>query len=340
MSFKAWREMRKKCGVVLISGFLGSGKTTLLRGLIDSLWPALKPVVLINEFGKVGLDGARVRREELEIVEINRGSIFCSCAKGDFLRALYRIAREFKPGLLIVEASGVADTSDMENDLKNGKLSDFFQLAENLCVVDACRFEDFAGLFNAPLKQLKVASTIVINKVDLVGLGELSRVREIIKRLCPEKQVIETSFGRLDARVMLHNWIAREPVTFSHGMPNEREWEVFIEKKLQDPDSSLNPPDRLLSQSIRWEGESDSFLNLLKELPDDIVRAKGYFQDRDGRNLRFDYIRGQAVRVATAEGFERDLKVNLGVFIREKLDGIGIAELFFRYGLTVVENQI
>ena len=52
-----------------------------------------RAAVLMNEFGKAGVDGDVVRKKGLEIIEISRGSIFCACAKGDFLKALYTIFR-------------------------------------------------------------------------------------------------------------------------------------------------------------------------------------------------------------------------------------------------------
>jgi len=41
---------------ILLTGFLGAGKTTLLNRLIDH-YKSQRTVLLINEFGKVGIDG-------------------------------------------------------------------------------------------------------------------------------------------------------------------------------------------------------------------------------------------------------------------------------------------
>ena len=45
------------CSVILIAGFLGSGKTTLLRNILS--WPGdlSRTAILVNEFGKIGIDG-------------------------------------------------------------------------------------------------------------------------------------------------------------------------------------------------------------------------------------------------------------------------------------------
>ena len=48
----------KKTKVHLISGFLGTGKTTALKSLMAQKDPNEKWVILVNEFGEIGIDGA------------------------------------------------------------------------------------------------------------------------------------------------------------------------------------------------------------------------------------------------------------------------------------------
>ncbi|MDO5115192.1 MAG: GTP-binding protein [Synergistaceae bacterium] len=104
-----------KCKIFLLSGFLGSGKTTLLKHLLKAHPEEERAVVLMNEFGKSGVDSDVVRRNDLGIIKISSGAIFCACANGDFLRGLYTIPKDYKPTILLVEASGVADATDMKN---------------------------------------------------------------------------------------------------------------------------------------------------------------------------------------------------------------------------------
>ena len=125
---------KNKCKVFLLSGFLGSGKTTMLQNLLETVPEGEKAAVLMNEFGKAGVDGDVVKKKGLEIIEISRGSIFCACAKGDFLKALYAIFRDYDPTVLLIEASGVADTTDIKRDLGHGRLSDFYKLEGNICL--------------------------------------------------------------------------------------------------------------------------------------------------------------------------------------------------------------
>ena len=66
-----------KIPVNIITGFLGSGKTTLLNHWVNS--PEFKDtLVLINEFGDVGLDHELVEAVDSSVVLLQSGCICCS----------------------------------------------------------------------------------------------------------------------------------------------------------------------------------------------------------------------------------------------------------------------
>ncbi|MBO5496125.1 MAG: GTP-binding protein, partial [Oscillospiraceae bacterium] len=59
----------------LLTGFLGAGKTSLLLHLLNHVQNR-KIGIIQNEFGKLSIDGEILRRGEVTMMEINRGSIF------------------------------------------------------------------------------------------------------------------------------------------------------------------------------------------------------------------------------------------------------------------------
>ena len=69
-----------KTKLYLLTGFLGSGKTTLLLEMLKRL-DNKKIGVIQNEIGKISIDGEILRNDDIQMVELNRGSIFCSCLK-------------------------------------------------------------------------------------------------------------------------------------------------------------------------------------------------------------------------------------------------------------------
>ena len=68
--------------VSVLTGFLGSGKTTVLNYLVQR--PALsRTLVLINEFGEIGLDHALVTHGKDDVViEMSSGCLCCTI-RGD-----------------------------------------------------------------------------------------------------------------------------------------------------------------------------------------------------------------------------------------------------------------
>ena len=67
-----------KTKLYVLTGFLGSGKTTILLKLLEQL-KGHRVGVIQNEFGKLSIDGEILRDGDIKMVELNRGSIFCTC---------------------------------------------------------------------------------------------------------------------------------------------------------------------------------------------------------------------------------------------------------------------
>jgi len=63
----------------IISGFLGAGKTTfcnkILRHYLDC---GLRPVFIVNEFGKTSLDAEIIKADGFDALEIEGGCICCT----------------------------------------------------------------------------------------------------------------------------------------------------------------------------------------------------------------------------------------------------------------------
>ena len=51
------KNMSASTDVYLITGFLGSGKTTFLNRIIEAFPKDRKLMILMNEFGDIGVDG-------------------------------------------------------------------------------------------------------------------------------------------------------------------------------------------------------------------------------------------------------------------------------------------
>ena len=78
---------------VSIMGESGSGKTTLLKNLLENM-EGTKVGVIQNELGKISIDGTVLQNDDIHMVELNRGSIFCSCLRLSFVDALAKMSQQ------------------------------------------------------------------------------------------------------------------------------------------------------------------------------------------------------------------------------------------------------
>ena len=74
----------KRLPVTLISGFLGSGKTTILNRALGDPRMA-RSLVLVNEFGEIGLDHLFMEQVDGDMVLLQSGCVCCT-VQGDLVR--------------------------------------------------------------------------------------------------------------------------------------------------------------------------------------------------------------------------------------------------------------
>ncbi|MCX5914180.1 MAG: GTP-binding protein [Deltaproteobacteria bacterium] len=172
--------------VLLVAGFLGAGKTTLIRHLLTSPLKGLgKLAILVNEVGKIGLDGALLSGLNVEVVELTSGCICCSI-KTDFFKAVQEIYQRYAPSYLIVEPTGVAQPGEILDVLSQPPLSEFCRVLKIVTIVDAGFFKARGMLGSFYDRQILGADMILLNKIDLVdkkvALGIESRLGEMNPR--------------------------------------------------------------------------------------------------------------------------------------------------------------
>ena len=204
----------------VLTGFLGSGKTTVLLKLLQVL-QGQKIGIIQNEFGKLGIDGTILRNDDIQMVEINRGSIFCTCQKLNFVNALSDMTQhDFD--YLFVESSGWGDPSNVEEILEatkvvSGKEYDFRGV---ICFVDAVNFLEQVKDEETAFRQLKHCNLAVITKTDLADDAQLAAVEEKVREINPVCEILHASMGEMDYSflkkdLMIYRWAECEETTNS-----------------------------------------------------------------------------------------------------------------------------
>lgn len=248
--------MNKSIDLYLVSGFLGSGKTSFLKNMLKKI-DHRKTGVLVNEFGPASIDSIRLSEGDLKMIEINNGSIFCTCLKADFLKALVALSREDIDTLLI-ENSGLADPSNMRILLGEigGLTAKKYNYRGSICLVNAQSFLKHVQVLPSVQNQVAHSTFVVVNKVDKVNTETLGEVTRVIRRINPLAYTYQAIFAEV-------------PLT-------------VIENKLVDSmhcgETSNKPGNRIETYAIETDeeltiDEIDLFVNSLKPY---AYRIKGY----------------------------------------------------------------
>lgn len=284
----------KHTDVFLITGFLGSGKTTFLNRIIRAFGADRKLMILMNEFGEVGVDGRLVEDRDSDMLEISKGSIFCVCVKTDFIKGLSKIANSVRPDILLIEATGVANPADLRKDLKISIFKDRFRFKEQFCIIDALNFQDAYETFTSVEKQIESSTVFIINKTDLASKADINRIQKTVRRLHPDPQFFATTF----ADIPIARFLSLDDPVVAAGrgasdMISDEQVEAAVDALLDDPAGSMTPPDILMSSVYLWHGKDlEAFCQWASTLPPDLVRAKGFLRENDEIYL-FSWVMGK-----------------------------------------------
>lgn len=187
--------------VDVISGFLGAGKTTLIKSLFKSRLKNEKTVLIENEFGEIGVDGAFLKDSGVEIKEINSGCICCSLV-GDFSKSMCEIVDKFNPDRIIIEPSGVGKLSDIIKAVE--KVEEDLKINIVATVVDGgkCKmyYKNFGEFFNDQISQAKV---VIVSKTENLDENKIEGAIAIIRELNPDATIITTPVSALDPNKVL-----------------------------------------------------------------------------------------------------------------------------------------
>ncbi|KAF3998917.1 CobW family GTP-binding protein [Glaciimonas immobilis] len=189
-------DRRKPIDLVVIGGYLGAGKTTLLNAVLSAR-TGKTIAVLVNDFGSINVDGALIRSKTDDVILLENGCICCSI--GDSLtEALINIsARETRPDILLIEASGVSDPARIA---QIGLLDKAFRLCAIAVLIDA---EHIHNTLRDPYvgdisrRQIMGASVLIMTKVDLISEQKKAVVHRQISLITRAIPIVDAKKGKI-----------------------------------------------------------------------------------------------------------------------------------------------
>lgn len=180
----------------LVTGFLGAGKTTFLKGFLK-MFPGERIHVIVNEFGREGVDGELLREVGAVLDEINNGSIFCSCRLDKFEEVLTSVQKT-EPDVIVVEASGLSDPTNIKKIMGQEDKFPGVEYRGSICLADAVNFLKVYETARVVKKQINVSDMILLNKTDRVSAEQAEKVKHAIRMQRPDLAVYLTTYGRIE----------------------------------------------------------------------------------------------------------------------------------------------
>jgi G3E family GTPase len=192
----------------IVTGFLGSGKTTLLQRLLRA--PRLDDVVvLVNEFGEVGLDHQLLQAVAESTLLLENGCLCCA-VRGDLQQALRGLlSRRMRGDIpffrrVVIETSGLADPVPIAYTLlAEPVIRHHFRLSAILTTVDAVNATLQLDTHAEAVKQIAVADRIILTKTDLAEPAAVRALRARITGLNRSAPVLDAGKIGADGALLL-----------------------------------------------------------------------------------------------------------------------------------------
>ena len=179
--------------VNILTGFLGSGKTTLLRHILEAQEFG-DSMVLVNEFGEVGLDHILIGEISPDVVLLNSGCLCCTL-RGEVRDSLSEILSKRTRGEIppfkrvIIETTGLAQPSLLLSTVfADPQIRHHYTVGAVATTVDSLNAKMQSTAQEEWSNQVAAADTVVLTKTDLVD--DASEARDIVRAINPTARII------------------------------------------------------------------------------------------------------------------------------------------------------
>lgn len=267
--------------VDIISGFLGAGKTTLIKRILRE-YSDEKIVIIENEFGDIGVDGERVKKDGIEVVELPQGCICCSM-KINFVQTLREVIEKIQPNRIIIEPTGLGLLSQILSILSMTEFTDKCKIDGVVTIVDSIDFLDQLEVYGEFFKdQIKNASTIIMSKTQFIDDKKLNEDIEAVKELNNTAYVVTEKWNNLSSGQIVS--LIRNRSEFNIDNLFYEEYENDIMKGMENFCIEIN-------KEFNIERVNKILKRLSSNKYGEILRAKGLLKGED-YNIEFNYTRG------------------------------------------------
>ena len=193
---------QKRIPVTILTGFLGAGKTTLLNYILKQEH-GYKFAVIVNEMGRIGVDGALVEKTDEDILELNNGCLCCSVRK-DLVAGVQKLIKRGGFDYLLIETTGAADPQPVAQTFLNiPQLQQLVMLDSIITVVDVEQIEKQMQAQETAREQIAMADFVLLNKTDLVDEAQIVKIEGLVRELNPQCRTYRTNQSQVNLKELL-----------------------------------------------------------------------------------------------------------------------------------------
>jgi len=236
----------------LVTGFLGAGKTTVINQLLATKPDDERWALLINEFGRIGIDGALLassqdndlEQKNIAIREVSGGCICCT-SQLPLQIAISRLLSEHHPQRLLIEPTGLAHPRELILQLSAPHWQTALKMNAVITVLSGeqwqqIKYRDHDG-YQAHVRD---ADVLIINRYVQLDISEKQVLVEWITKLNSQVKIIWAASGLTTSKTTNSSDVHSSDVHSSDGLVADGLIADAYSKTLND---QLNQPSSIIS---------------------------------------------------------------------------------------------
>jgi len=291
----------------ILTGFLGAGKTSALNRLLAHAG-GRRVAVLVNELGRIGIDGRLIGAGGGDLLELAGGCVCCKIdVKNDLWDGIADVVARSHPDQIVLETTGIAEPPALLDGL--GQLAELIHPAGVVAVVDAETADEVLERRDEARVQIACADRVILSKLDRARPDNVRRAHRLIRALNPDAERASFPASAGGDRALADYVLAVRALTASPASPSGHRHSQLSAACFADQ----SPLDREL------------LLAAVDELRARLVRVKGFAHlAGDPRRATLE-LAGAALSLEPGPPWGADLPRSELVFIGEAIDDAELA---------------